>query len=117
MESRRRFLTACLAAGVPVMLVSAATMGQRPVPPPKPAQEGQDNQDQDSTIPKLDSKAALEANKKDIKRDIEKLFQLASDLKTEVEKTDSAQVLSVAMVKKAEEIEKLAKEIRSRAIG
>ena len=42
---------------------------------------------------------------------------MASELKTEVEKTDSVQVLSVAMVKKAEEIEKLAKSIRSRTIG
>src|SRR5438045_2208974 len=48
---------------------------------------------------------------------IEKLFQLASELKVEVEKTDSVQVLSVPLLKKAEEIEKLAKSIRSRAIG
>ena len=115
MESRRRFLTVWLAAGIPTILVSTAAMGQRPQPPPKPG--GQENQDQDSAPPKLDSKTALEANKKDIKRDIEKLFQLASDLKVEVEKTDSVQVLSMAMVKKTEEIEKLAKEIRSRAIG
>ena len=59
----------------------------------------------------------MENNKKDIKKSIEKLFQLASELKSEVEKTDSLQVLSVAMLKKTEEIEKLAKEIRSRAIG
>jgi len=47
----------------------------------------------------------------------EKLFQLASELKAEVEKTDSVLVLSMAMLKKTEEIEKLAKGIRSRAIG
>ena len=115
MESRRRFLTTCLAAGVPAVLASTAAMAQRPMPaPPKPTQA---DQEENPSTPKLDSKSALEANKKDIKRDIEKLFQLASDLKVEVEKTDSAQVLSVAMLKKAEEIEKLAKEIRSRAIG
>jgi len=34
-------------------------------------------------------------------------------LKAEVEKTDSAVVLSVAMLRKTDEIEKLAKEIRS----
>ena len=117
MESRRQFLTAYIAAGVPAIFIPIAAMGQRPQPPPKPAQGGQDNQDQDSVPPKLDSKTALESNKKDIKRDIEKLFQLASDLKVEVEKTDSVQVLSMGMVKKAEEIEKLAKAIRSRAIG
>jgi hypothetical protein len=34
-----------------------------------------------------------------------------------VEKTDSVLVLSVAMLRKTDEIEKLAKEIRSRAKG
>jgi hypothetical protein len=34
-----------------------------------------------------------------------------------VDKTDSAKVLSLAMLKKAEEIEKLAKDIKSRAKG
>jgi hypothetical protein len=66
---------------------------------------------------KSPTKAMLEANEKDIKRNIEKLYQLATDLKAEVEKTDSARVLSLAMVKKAEEIEKLAREIKTRAKG
>ena len=52
-----------------------------------------------------------------VKKAIEKLYELAGDLKSEVEKTDSAQVLSLAMIKKAEEIEKLAKDIKSRAKG
>jgi hypothetical protein len=42
---------------------------------------------------------------------------LASELKAEVEKTDAVKVLSVMMLRKTEEIEKLAKEIRSRAVG
>jgi hypothetical protein len=66
---------------------------------------------------KSPAKALLEANEKDIKKNIEKLYQLASDLKTEVEKTDSSQILSLALVKKAEEIEKLAHDIKSRAKG
>ena len=73
--------------------------------------------DEDTDEPKIDSKAMLEANQKDIKKSVERLFHLASELKAEVEKTDSVQVLSVPMLKKAEEIEKLAKSIRSRAIG
>ena len=90
-----------------------------------PRQQGQTNppirppatKDEDPEEPKIDPKAILEANQKDIKKNIERLYQLASELKAEVEKTDSVQVLSVAMIKKAEEIEKLAKGIRSRAIG
>jgi len=59
----------------------------------------------------------LEQRQKDIKRDIEKLFDLATQLKTEVEKTDATTVLSLGMVKKAEEIEKLAKQIKDHAKG
>ena len=76
-------------------------------------------QDQDSTpLPeKSPTKAMLESNEKDIKKNIEKLYQLITDLKAEVEKTDSSQVLSLLMVKKAEEIERLARDIKTRAKG
>jgi hypothetical protein len=114
MKSRRKFLTMFLASGVPLGMMSCAMA----------AQEGQTKpqvkppiKDDDPDEPKIDSKAMLEANQKDIKKNIERLYQLASELKAEVEKTDSVQVLSVVMLKKAEEIEKLAKGIRSRAIG
>jgi len=61
------------------------------------------------------TKTLLEQNQKDIKKNIEKLFQLASELKDEVEKTDSVTVLSVAMLRKTEDIEKLARQIRDKA--
>lgn len=63
------------------------------------------------------AKAILEENQKDIKKNIEKLFQLASELKEEVEKTDATTVLSLALLRKTEEIEKLARQIRDRAKG
>jgi hypothetical protein len=59
----------------------------------------------------------LEQHQKDIKKDIEKLYDLAMQLKAEVEKTDATTVLSLGMVKKAEEIEKLAKQIKELAKG
>ena len=59
----------------------------------------------------------IPAYEKEIKKKVDKLFQLATELKEEVDKTDSAKVLSLAMLKKAEEIEKLAKDIKSRAKG
>jgi hypothetical protein len=73
--------------------------------------------DESAPFPPASRKAALEENEKDIKKKVEKLFQLASELKDEVDKTDSAKVLSLAMLKKADEIEKLAKDIKSRAKG
>lgn len=114
MKSRRRFLTMLLVSGLPLGVVTHTMCAQesQTKPPVKPPIK-----DEDPEEPRIDSKAMLEANQKDIKKNIEKLYQLASELKAEVEKTDSVQVLSVAMIKKAEEIEKLAKGIRSRAIG
>ena len=61
---------------------------------------------------KSPAKVRLEENQKDIKKDVEKLFDLASQLKQQVEKTDATAVLSLAMVKKAEEIERLARQIK-----
>jgi len=69
------------------------------------------------TLPGASSKAILEERQKNIKKDVAKLYDLAAQLKTEVEKTDSTTVLSLAMLKKAEEIEKLAKQIKDRAKG
>jgi len=113
-KSRRRFLTLLLVSGVPFAIDSSIGAQARPKQnPPKPAGQRDENTEE----PKFDSKAVLEANQKDIKKSIERLYQLASELKAEVEKTDSVKVLSVPMLKKAEEIEKLAKGIRSRAIG
>jgi hypothetical protein len=116
MESRRKFLTMFLVSGVPLGVLSSTMRAQdsQTKPPPKPPLK---DRDEEPEGPKIDSKVLLEANQKDIKKNIEKLYQLASELKAEVEKTDSVQVLSVALLKKAEEIEKLAKGIRSRAIG
>ena len=74
-------------------------------------------EDESAPFPPGSRKAALEENEKNIKKKVEKLFQLATELKDEVDKTDSAKVLSVAMLKKAEEIEKLAKDIKNRAKG
>lgn len=67
--------------------------------------------------PGSSSKALLEERQKDIKKDVNKLYSLATQLKAEVDKTDSTSVLSLAMLKKAEEIEKLAKQIKDRAKG
>jgi hypothetical protein len=71
----------------------------------------------DSPNMPLPEKRMLEENEKDIKKKVEKLYQLATELKVEVDKTDSSKVLSLTMLKKTEEIEKLAREIRNRSKG
>jgi hypothetical protein len=66
---------------------------------------------------KPDPKEILKQNKDQIHDDVEKLYTLATELKDEVEKTDSVNVLSLAMVAKAELVEKLAKQIKNLARG
>jgi hypothetical protein len=114
MKSRRKFLHATIAVGVPAGILALLPGVQARAKHP---QNPQQPKDEDSHPPKIDPKLILEANQKEIKKNVEKLYDLASDLKAEVEKTDSVQVLSMAMLRKTEEIEKLAREIRSRAKG
>lgn len=113
MKSRRQILAAMLVVGIPTGLIALAPGAQvssrrQPPPPPK---------DEEPNTSKSDPKLLLENNQKEMKKNVERLYDLASELKAEVEKTDSVQVLSLSMVKKAEEIERLAKEIRNRAKG
>jgi hypothetical protein len=118
LDTRRSFLTMLAGAGTAVVMRAQAERGQaKPTGRPSPPDPSPDADASGSSPEKSATKIALEANEKDIKKNIEKLFQLATDLKAEVEKTDSSQVLSLAMVKKAEEIEKLAREIKTRAKG
>jgi hypothetical protein len=118
MESRRKFLTTLLSAGMPAGILVLATGAQVHAKlPQNPAQSRQKEKEDESNLPKPDPKLILEANQKEIKKNVERLYDLASELKSEVEKTDSVQVLSIAMLRKTEEIEKLAKDIRSKAKG
>jgi hypothetical protein len=118
LESRRNFLLTLGAASAALGLSAQASLSQTAKPSPPPARVPETAAgDDDNGLPKSGTKAILEENDKDIKKKIEKLFELATDLKAEVEKTDSAKVLSLIMVKKAEEIEKLARDIKTRARG
>jgi uncharacterized membrane protein YagU involved in acid resistance len=117
--SRRRWLGLLGGSAATVMLFGAEVRlaGQNPPRPNGTEPAGPGSKDDEDSRLKPPTKLILQANDKDIKKNVEKLFQLASELKAEVDKTDSAEVLSMAMVRKAEEIEKLAKEIKSRAKG
>jgi hypothetical protein len=109
--NRRAFLTWVVAAG------SVGVLGAAQRPPGQNPRSDPRSRDDDSLPSPPSAKAALKDNEKGIKKDIEKLYQLASELKVEVEKTDSSQVLSLPLLRKAEEIEKLAREIKNRAKG
>jgi hypothetical protein len=61
-------------------------------------------------------KKANQERQAQLKRDTEKLFELSTELKQYVEKTNE-NVLSVNVVKKAEEIEKLARSVKEKMRG
>ena len=67
--------------------------------------------------PRKTAEAALKEEQKEVKKKVARLYELASELKAEVEKTDSAAVLSLNVLRKTEEIEKLARQIRNRTKG
>jgi hypothetical protein len=123
METRRSFLTITVLAGAYAGLTGDSTSAQTPVlrppqNPPMPGQPGQPptTETEGPSLPNPDKKI-LENNDKDMKKKVEELYQLAKELKEEVEKTDSSKVLSLNLVKKAEEIEKLAHDIKNRSKG
>jgi hypothetical protein len=115
-DSRRQLLLKLLTVIGVFCLRPKSLSAQNPViPPPQP--RGEEHSQGPPNPSSSTTKSMLEQNQKSIKKDIEKLFELAKELKTEVEKTDATVVLSIALVKKAEEIEKLAKQIKEHARG
>ena len=118
-KSRRTLLRSFVGAATAWLIAASAGLGQDPFPNPRkqaPVRPGDDDANPNPNA-KSPTKVMLEENQKDIKKNVEKLFDLASQLKEQVEKTDSTTVLSLAMVKKAEEIERLARQIKERAKG
>ena len=58
-------------------------------------------------------KAQNKERQQELKRDTDKLYQLATELKEQVDKTNE-NMLSIDVIRKAEEIEKLAKNVRNK---
>ena len=82
--------------------------------PPSPA-TGRDREREERRLPsgKLQQEEILKAEYQKSLDEVAKLIKLAEDLQDELEKNDR-HILSISSLKKAEEIEKLAKRIRDR---
>lgn len=119
LKTRRDFIAAMAVTGAMRSVCISAVWGGQLPQATQPPRATQDKPDEPPDNPNTGSreKKLLEENEKDIKKKVEKLYELATELKAEVDKTDSSKVLSVAMLKKTEEIEKLAKDIRNRSKG
>jgi len=93
-------------------LIPAITHAQNPKLPPLPQTESPE----DPAKAKLEHEMAKKANQERqvaLRRDTEKLFKLATELKDYVDKSNE-NVLSFDVVKKAEEIEKLAHSVKEK---
>jgi hypothetical protein len=65
--------------------------------------------------PKPDPVAILQHNQTEMQKDVARLSGLVEQLRKQVTKTDSTKVLSLDLIHTAEEIEKLAKQIKNLA--
>jgi hypothetical protein len=134
MNKQKRFFLAslsCVAVGTVAEFMGARAWAgaldrQRPMPTPPPPSDPASGPAQNAPgiplngpnlDPRIDPKQVLEHNDSQIHDNVEKLYFLAAQLKAEVEKTNSQNVLSLAMVQKCEQIEKYAKQIKSLAKG
>lgn len=63
------------------------------------------------------SKAMAKQNQEEVKASVQKLYELAAELKEQVDRSDASMVLSVSVVKKSQQIEKLAKHVKELAKG
>ena len=115
-ETRRDFL---LIVGGTVsflasLVIPAQAQRRRKFPEP-PAASGTHNP---AEVGKLDAtgtaakKAALLQNEREFRSGVDRLYQLSNELREEVQKTSTSDILSVHLYKKTEEIEKLAKQLK-----
>lgn len=112
---RRTFLSGIAATLAATGVLFAGAQGQRHdsrVPPIQdPASAGGDDV---PLPPRADPKVMLKEEQKELRRDVDRLVQMAKDLKDESDKTPETDVLSLSLVKRAEDIEKLARQIKDR---
>jgi hypothetical protein len=112
-------MTVVGAAGVLAVEPLLAALHSQASPKAKPYPNGRDpNAPPEIEEPRvLDQKALELQNQKKLRSDVAKLYEMVSDLKEQVEKTDASATFSVSLVKKAQQIEKLAKQIKDLAKG
>src|SRR5580692_4393724 len=88
-----------------------------PAPPPSADPDAQDQNTPKGIDPQTAKRVMAAKNEKEFREGVEKLFQLATELHDELAQAPKMNVLSVRMYKKTEEIEKLAKQLKSKAKG
>lgn len=119
MTHSRRNLAATIGAAVLVVIAACTVLSQTPQPIPSPnAPNPNFPQGMDGPGPRQPDRRTMDRqNQAEVRADVEKLYQLVSALREQVQKSDATSTLSISVVKKAKEIEKLAKQVKDRAKG
>jgi hypothetical protein len=112
-SSRRVFIGAWLSFAASAGTVWASQRGSPPpqFPPPFPPArpETPRNQKRDRLL--------LKANRDAIAKDVNRMSELVDALQKQLTENDAADILSVDVIRKSEEIEKLAKQVRDLVRG
>ncbi len=121
-----RQIARLLVFSVALGCVTALPGGAQPSPRPQATPDLSQNQpgqrprrDPDDPMVKIEKEQQKRLNKErqeELKKDTDRLLELATELKTSVDKSNE-HTLSLDVVRKAEEIEKLAKRVREKMKG
>ena len=118
LETRRVLVLAMAAAAGFLAGEDGWPFAQYPPTPPPPAETPNPAEIHSNPQATAAAKRAwLQHNEKEFREGVERLYQLTGELREELQKTTTTEVFAVRMVKKTEEIEKLAKLLKNRAKG
>ena len=123
-DSRSRLTIAAAVLAAALATLALFSKAQAPHPSPSPPQpRPSPNTPNPNYPPGLDGpemkgpdrKAIDRQNQAELKDEVEKLYALVFVLREQMKMTDSTSTMSVTIIKQAQQIEKLAKEIKDRA--
>jgi hypothetical protein len=112
--SRRVFIAASLSLGASVGRLWAA---QQDVPPPQFPPPFPPAEPPESPRNKRRDRVLLKANREAINKDVTRMSDLVGALQKQLKESDTADVLSMDVIRKSEEIEKLARHVRDLVRG
>lgn len=120
-ETRRHILTTFFGSAVvlPVKPLLGWLQASGRVVKPYPYPNGRDPSAPPVLDPpsRINPKAIEIENQKELRADVSKLYDMVVELKEQVEKPNANSTLSLSVMKKAQQIEKLAKQIKNLTRG
>ena len=120
-ETRRRMLTAFVGTAffLPMKPFFGWLQDNGRVIKPHPYPDGRDPSAPAALDPpsRVNPKAIEMENRKELRANVAKLYDMVVELKDKVEKMDANSTLSIPVMKKAQQIEKLAREIKNLVKG